>query len=171
MASSVANPTLTQISAFLMVWNGSTWDRLTSSGGGGIRVQQVDSGGTAIPLLTLNAAATVLASAARTIATNSADITNVNYRGAHIWVNVTAYTAGSITVTIQGKDEVSGTYYTLLVSPAIVATGLTVLKVYPGITAAANASASDIMPRLWRASVAVGSADSVTYSVGVGYVL
>jgi len=107
----------------------------------------------------------VLASAARTAAINSDDLPSYGHRGLHLVVDVTAYTAGSITLTIQGKDSVSAVYYTLLASAALAATGTTVLKIYPGIPVIANGVANDVMPDTWRVSVAVGGSQSITYSV------
>jgi hypothetical protein len=109
-----------------------------------------------------NGEVTALASAARTAAINSADLTNYNWKGAHIIVNVSSYTSGTLTVTIQGKDPISGSYYSILVGAGITSAGITILKVYPGILAAPNAAASDIIPRTWRVSC---SAVSATYSV------
>lgn len=129
-------------------FNGTNWDRLRT-----------------------NTGETVLASAARTIATNGPDMTNYNARGLHLIIDVTAFTAGSITITIQGKDPVSGKYYTILTSAALAAVATTVLRVYPDATIAANVSINDILPRTWRAIVAVSTADSVTYSIGANLVL
>ena len=67
--------------------------------------------------------------------------------------------------TIQGKDPLSGKYYDLLVGVAIIATGMTILKVHPGITASANISASDMLPLIWRVQFVHADADSITYSV------
>lgn len=109
---------------------------------------------------------TVLASAARTSTTDSANFTNISSRGAHFVINVSALAATpSITVTIQGRDPISGNFYDLLVSNAITTVGTTVLKVYPGITAVANGAANDILPRTYRVRVAHADADSITYSV------
>ena len=121
--------------------------------------------------MSVNGGETILASAARTALVDSADQKNNFHRGLHLTIDITAYTAGSITVTIQGKDPLSGKYYTILASAALAAAATTVLKVYPGITAAANASVSDVLPRDWRVSVAVGGAQSITYSVGASLVL
>ena len=75
----------------------------------------------------------LLSSAARTVETASEDQTNHGARGGHFIIKVTALTAGaSITPHIQGKNPVTGDYYDVLVGAAIVATGTTVLKVYPG---------------------------------------
>jgi len=85
----------------------------------------------------------------------------------HVIIDVTAITATpSVVATLQGKDPVSGNYYNLLVGVAIVATGTTVLKIYPGITALANASANDVLPRTWRVNLVHADTDSITYSVG-----
>lgn len=114
-----------------------------------------------------NLAAQILPSAARTAATvNSGDQTNVQWLGGHIIVNISAYTSGTMTPSIQGKDPVSGNYYTILTGTALNSTGTTVLKVYPGITAAANASVSDILPKVWRVQILGASSPSATYSVG-----
>lgn len=113
----------------------------------------------------------VMASAARTATSQSDEQTNRNARGCHVIVDVTAVTATpSVVFTIQGKCPVSNKWYDILVSAAITATGTTVLKVYPGIVAAANAAASDILPATWRVKHTHGDADSITFSVGVNYV-
>jgi hypothetical protein len=115
---------------------------------------------------------TILASAARTTAINSADFINYNAKGAHIIIDVSALIAGAeLTPTIQGKDPVSGNYYDLLVGLPITATGTNIIKIYPGIAAVVNAAASDILPRTWRVSLAVANANSVTYSVGAQLVV
>lgn len=109
---------------------------------------------------------TILASAARTATTNSADFTNFNHKGGHFIIDISAITATpSITVIIQGKDPVSSNYYDILVSDALVAVGTNTLKVYPGIGQIANQAASDILPRTFRVSVTHADADSITYSI------
>lgn len=115
---------------------------------------------------------TVLTSAARTLSIDSADLTNHNARGMHLVIDVTAITgAPSIVITIQGKDILSGKYYTILVSAAINAVGTTILRVYPALTAAANLISNDILTRTWRVSVVNANADSITYSVGASLIL
>lgn len=79
--------------------------------------------------------------------------------------------APALTVTIQGKDPQSGKYYTLLASAAITTVSTTVLKVYPGLAAAANASVSDVLPQKWRVSVAAGDSDMATYSIAANLLL
>lgn len=114
-----------------------------------------------------NLATQILPSAARTAATvASADQTNSGWRGVHVVINVSAYTSGSYTPYIQSKDPVSGTYYNVLVGNAISATGVTVLKVYPGMATIANGAASDFLPRTWRVYFVGASSQSMTFSVG-----
>src|SRR5881227_2846761 len=56
----------------------------------------------------------------------------------HLIIDITAITAtGTITVTIYGVDPVSGKIYVILASAALGAVATTVLKVGPGLTAAA----------------------------------
>ena len=95
-----------------------------------------------------------LALVGQTTSINSPDQVNPYGRGIKVFVNISAITAGSAVVTIQGKDP-SGNYYTVLASASLTATGETVLTVYPGTTAAANSVANDVLPRQWRVSVAV----------------
>jgi hypothetical protein len=103
--------------------------------------------------------------AAAPATTDSADLTNEVWRGLHVVVDVTALGASAtLTVTIQGKDPASGKYYTLLASAAIASTGTTVLKVYPGLTAASNLTANDILPMNWRIR-AVGAVAAVTAKI------
>lgn len=122
-------------------FNGSTWDRWRNN------VSQV-----------------VIASAARTATNSSVDL--VNYNGVGIWVgiDVTAIVSTpSITVSIQNKLGTS--YQNVLTSAAIVGTGQTYLRVYPGIAVSANVTASDVLSRDWRITVTHGNANSITYSV------
>jgi len=183
MANTVANPTLTKVGAYGMGFNGTTWDRIIAGTVGDTTASSLigqytvgrnmlyDAGAATWNMQRANSSLVVLASAARTALINSSDIVNYNWRGAVIYINITAFTAGSITVTIKGKDEVGGGYSTILASAALAAVALTPLTIYPGVTVAANSSASTVLPRLWRAEVAVGSADSITYSISVSYVL
>jgi hypothetical protein len=115
----------------------------------------------------VNGTATLFSSSARTATESSADQTNYTFRGGHIIINVTSITSSpSVVPKIEGKDPVSGNYYTILEGVAIVATGMTVLKVYPGAAAAVNAIAADVLPRTWRLTMTHADADSITYSAG-----
>jgi hypothetical protein len=110
----------------------------------------------------------MLASSARTASANSEDFANFYNKGGHFIIDVSAVAdTPSIVATIQGKDPASGTYYDLISGIAITATGIQVLKIYPGIFSVANAAASDVLPKTFRASVANADSDSITYSVSV----
>lgn len=109
---------------------------------------------------------TVFSSSARTATENSSVFTNEGYRGLHVVIDCTASSATpSVVFTIQGYSSLGDDYYTLLASAAITGTGTTVLKVYPGLTAAANTVASDVLPPQWRVIATHADADSITYSV------
>lgn len=118
-----------------------------------------------------NYEATVLASAARTAAINSADQTNYEAQYLILTIDVTAIVAApSLTVSIKYKDTLSGKYINILTSAAIVATGTYTLQVGAGLTATPNLIANFPLPRIWRAEVAVTNTDSATYSISANYV-
>lgn len=113
--------------------------------------------------------ASILPSAARTTLQATGDMDTGGSQFLNVVVDITAYTSGNITVTIQGKDTASGKYYTLLTSAALGAAATTRLKVGPTITAAANTIAQDYLPAFVRISVAVADATSITYSIGCSF--
>jgi len=118
-----------------------------------------------------NITTTILASAARTAATvTSPDFTNNQWRGIIIILNVSVATAGNYTITIQGKDPVSGNYYPILTGAAVSTVSTNVYTIYPGTTAAANVSASTVLPRIWRVSLAGAASQNLTFSVA-GYLI
>lgn len=115
-----------------------------------------------------NLSGVLLPSAARTAASVATiDQTNCCWKGGHVTINVTAYTSGNYTPVIQAKDPVSGTYYPVLSGTAISSTGITVLKVYPGIGAVQYGSTSDVLPKVWRVLLTGASSPSMTFSVGM----
>lgn len=123
--------------------------------------------GTSFDLQRGNQNLTILSSAARTSSPTVTDQINYNARGLIVVVDVTAYTGSStMVITIEGKDNISGKYYTLLASAAISGTGTTILRVYPGLTAATNLVASDVVPRTFRIKSMHTGSDSITYSIG-----
>lgn len=107
----------------------------------------------------------IFASAARTATPTPANIAVRSAQGL-FFINVTAVTATpSVVFTISGISPNGSTLYTILASAAITATGLTVLRVSPHLTAAANTIAKDILPAAIRVAAAHGDTDSITYSV------
>jgi hypothetical protein len=109
----------------------------------------------------------VLPSAARTADPDTQELEVTGFRGLHLTIDATAAAATpSVVVTILGVDRISGKTYTILASAAITGTGTTVLKVGPGLTAAANLVANDVLPPVIRISAVHGDGDSLTYSIG-----
>lgn len=92
---------------------------------------------------------------------------NLFRRGIKLVVDITAISGGAtLTVTIRGRDQVSGKAYTILASAALSAVGTTVLTVYPGITPTANVAASDVLPTSWDVLAVVATAGTVTATIG-----
>ena len=115
-----------------------------------------------------NTAVIALASAARVATTSSPDLVNYNSTGVDVVLDVTAVSgAPALTLDIEGKDVASGKYYPILTGAVVSTVSTNVYNVRPGITAAANQSASAQVPRTFRVTVTAGTADSCTYSVGV----
>jgi hypothetical protein len=99
--------------------------------------------------------------------TNSQDQINPTGKGVVVGIGISAIVGGTLTVTIQGKDEASGSYYTLLASAALNAAALTTLTVYPGITVTANVSASAFLPNTWRLNYVAGAGvTSINATIG-----
>lgn len=96
--------------------------------------------------------------AAAAASANGADQNNLDALGVEVVVDLTAVggTTPTLVVTIEGKDPVSGKYYTLLASATLNATGTTVMTVFPGVTVAANVAASRPLPRTWRVKTTIG---------------
>lgn len=147
--------------------------KFTADGATIVSIDSVSAGGAPanpdyIALAYPPANSQILASAARTTTQTGTDQTNNGYRGIKVILDATvnAGGAGSITLTIQGKDSVSGKYYTLLAGAAVVTVTTNVYTVYPGLTAATNVTANDVLPDTFRILVTANNANPVTYSVG-----
>ena len=110
---------------------------------------------------------TLFASAARSATVNGQDMSNDAYKCVVVVLDITAVPGGdTVTLTVQGKDVLSGKYYTLLAGSAEASTATKTYQVCPGITATANVSASAILPQTWRVIVTHSAGTSFTYSVG-----
>lgn len=101
---------------------------------------------------------------------------NGNWKGVRLYINRTVAT-GTVTVSIQGKDPVTDTWFTITgaTTAALSSAIATTLTVYPGITAAAgtattNTEASTFLPNLWRVHAVVATA-TTTWSIGAEYLL
>jgi hypothetical protein len=112
---------------------------------------------------------TVLASGTYDTDADSADYQNPNFKGVLLTIDITAE-AGThaLVVTIQGKDPASGKYSTILASASLTGVGTTQLRVYPGLTAASNLVASDVLPAEWRVNFNHTKTASSTFTMSVG---
>lgn len=108
----------------------------------------------------------VYASAARTATPTAVEISTYRAKALRVVIDVTAVTATPLlTVTVDGKDNLSGKYYNLITSAVIGTAVTTVLTIAPGVTVAANLAVSAPLPDTCRITVSHGDADSATYSV------
>jgi hypothetical protein len=102
---------------------------------------------------------TLITHAAASAGVSTAALDTYQGRGLLVFVNVTALTGTSptLTVTVKGSidDKLTATY-TILASAAISATGLTVLRIYPALTVSANAVANDVVPVFTQITTAIG---------------
>lgn len=106
-----------------------------------------------------------LASTNRFATTNSNDLyAKKDDKGVTIFGVVSTLSSNTLTFSIQGKRP-DGTYYTVLTSAASAATGTHTIKLYPGMTAAANASVSEPLPPVFRVAVTHTNSGTATYSV------
>jgi len=117
----------------------------------------------------MNTTVELAPSAARTV-DHTVPFTNTQGKACHLTIDITAWTAGSLTVTIQGKDPTSGKLYTILASAALAAVATTVLKVGPALTAVANLAANDVLPKEIVIDFNHADATSITYSAGLSIV-
>jgi hypothetical protein len=113
---------------------------------------------------------TALALASASASVSGGDIGNTSADGAVFVVDITAIagTTPTAVFTIEGKDPLSGKYYTILASASLSAVSTTVLRVHPAMTPAANLTASDMMPSVFRVRATIGgTTPDVTATVGV----
>jgi hypothetical protein len=105
-------------------------------------------------------------SAARTATPTAVELNTSRCKALRVVIDVTAIVATPLlTVTIDGKDNLSGKYYNLLTSAVIGTAVTTVLTIALGATVAANLVASLPLDDVVRITVSHGDADSATYSV------
>jgi hypothetical protein len=115
----------------------------------------------------------VLASGVHAATNNSADLTNLNATGVIIYFNVSVVPGvDTVTLSVEGKDPVSGNYGVLYAATAIA----TVIQparyvLYPGASGAGPTGVLAIpIPRTWRVKITHSAATNFTYSVGYAYI-
>lgn len=151
-------------------YNTATAQQATTKNLGANPEQLIDDQGA--PLLYNQDNLVLLPSAAYTTTQTTPDQTNVNGRGLIVVLDMTNVTAGpSVTLEIDGRDPVSGKYYPILTGAAVTTDSTNIYRVYPGLTAVANQTVNDVLPRTWRVKVTANNANSGTYSVGAMIIL
>lgn len=109
---------------------------------------------------------TLTAQAAGTV--TSANQSNPLNKGIKVYVSISTIGSGNtVTVTLQAVDPGSGNVVTLLASTALAANGTTTLTVYPGLTAAANVTANDVLPYTWNIKAVVAGANATTATISI----
>ena len=117
--------------------------------------------------------AALLASAARTVATNTPNRSSPSHRGVMLFLNTTANGGGATTLSlkIQAVDPVSSSNIDIADFGVVVtaANGAYACLLYPGAIDADFAGVKALsvnLPTTWRAVVTPSTADSWTYSLG-----
>ena len=107
-------------------------------------------------------------SVARTATPTAVTVDDRNVIGVQVVINITAtVSTPSVVAKIDGFDPLSGAWYNLLTASAITSVGRVVLRIHPELLAAANLTAQDFLPRVYRVVMTHADTDSITYSVGI----
>ena len=117
--------------------------------------------GSAPSVRTLAAVGTVRASSA----TEKYDISPSGREGIIVVLDVTTASGYSATVSINGKDDVSGKTWVILAATAITAAGTKVIRVRPGLANVNNVAAGDVLPHTVEVQVTHTDGTSITYSL------
>ncbi len=150
-ADGAANPSAPAVRAASELWNGAGWDRQRGNGELG--------------------AASVLASAARTITTDSPILTNHNGRGVHVVLTTTAVGTGTLTLQVRGVAPNGGNYL-IGAGSALSTSGVWTMAVYPGATAAlSTGSVAQAVARRFIVRVVSSDGSSWTYSAEVSLIV
>lgn len=104
----------------------------------------------------------VVIAAGATTAQTSSTVTTYNASKLIVAINISAFTSGTLTFTVNGITS-SGYTYPILVSTALASTGVTPLRIFPSATSSPNAVANDMVPRSFN--VVVTGTFSATYGV------
>lgn len=110
---------------------------------------------------------TILANGARTATITTPAIYKSTEQRVHIIINVSVVPGtDTITPRIEAQDFI-GNWYTVLQGAAISTTGVTVLKLGPGIGAITNGASNDYLPDVYRIVIAASASSSFTYYVAI----
>jgi hypothetical protein len=98
LADAVANPTISRLAAYLVGYNGTTWDRVRTANTGRLQVDVVTGGGTDTPTSPTNTYVTSASLAAGSSANlDSGDLGAVKLSQVEVWTSV-AYKAAIYTI-------------------------------------------------------------------------
>ncbi len=155
--------------------NGARLIRTSANGASDVQTHPSLFNGTLWDRQRNNEEITILASAARTANTDSADLVNYNAKGVMIILDITvdAVSVG-LTLSILMKDPVSAKDVTIwTAAAAATGVGTDVYLIYPGVLAAdfnGSEAVSMALPRTWVLRVTTADADEATYSIGASYI-
>lgn len=113
-----------------------------------------------------NVDVTALASAARTTTQTVDNLANKYGKGIRVTLDMTTVGTGSVTLSINAKDSVSGKTKVLLAGAAVTTNVTNVYIIYPQYAVVANVSANDVLPATFQLVVTANNANSATYSLG-----
>ncbi len=99
----------------------------------------------------------------------SADVTNAGGKCTHILVNVTSTTGVAVVPHVEGKDQLTGDYYDILVGSPISDADKTVLTVCQGGSNIKGQSTNDMLPYKYRIEFIFKGTGSVDMSVESNY--
>src|SRR6266700_2247794 len=127
---------------------------------------KVDNSAVTQPVQYANVDVTALASAGRTTTQTVTNLLNKVGRGIRVTLDMTTVGTGSVTLTINAKDAVSGKTKLLLAGAAVTTNVTNVYIVYPGYAAVANVSANDVLSATFELVVTANNANTAIYSLG-----
>lgn len=127
--------------------------------------------GTTLDFQRSNTDLSLLATATTHTTRNSGDKTNYNWRGIKVFLNMVTAGSGSVTISIEVKDPVSGSYKAILIGTAVTADGVYCYTVYPGIEPIANEAVSDVLSRIFRVVATHNNGNDMEYTVGGSLIL
>jgi len=112
----------------------------------------------------------ILPSASRTT-TQTTTLAVGDEKGLVAVLSMTAVGTGSVTLTINGYDRHSGAVWPILTGAAVTTNSTNPYRIYPGLTAVANTTVSDVLPVELQFVVTANNANAATYSLTVNTVL
>lgn len=107
----------------------------------------------------------VLPSASRTTTQTTMLQLGDDQKGLIAILNMTVVGTGSVTLTINGWDGTAGGFWPILVGAAVITNSVNVYRIYPGLTAVANATVSDVVPMEIQFVVTANNANAAVYSL------